>query len=113
MIIEDDDKCPGCQRHEMHKYCPAYGTAFYMSGVAYDVQIENRLIREVCYLGQEDAKYKPYNGSRFHSIRLQRSYDIGYEGVVHSAINWLLQHAKDPRWGIVAKAIETLKNKPD
>jgi hypothetical protein len=32
--------CPGCQRNEVHKMCPACHTPFYMSGVAFTPEIE-------------------------------------------------------------------------
>lgn len=35
------EKCPGCQRREMHKRCPAHGTIFYMSGEWYSNQVED------------------------------------------------------------------------
>lgn len=34
-------KCPGCQRQELHKFCPAYGTHFYMSGIPFTIEIQN------------------------------------------------------------------------
>jgi hypothetical protein len=33
-------KCPGCQRRELHKFCPAYGTPYYMSGIPYTKELE-------------------------------------------------------------------------
>lgn len=33
-------KCPGCQREELHKMCPAFGTPFYMSGKLYTEEDE-------------------------------------------------------------------------
>jgi hypothetical protein len=36
-----EDLCPGCQRPEMHKMCPAYGTEYYMSGKPFTKEIEN------------------------------------------------------------------------
>lgn len=34
-------KCTGCQRNEIHKMCPAYGTPFYMSGIPFTIEIQN------------------------------------------------------------------------
>lgn len=34
------NKCPGCQRHELHKMCPAHGTPFYMSGLDFTKEVE-------------------------------------------------------------------------
>ena len=34
------NKCPGCQRDEIHKKCPAHGTPFYMSGVPFSIRVE-------------------------------------------------------------------------
>jgi hypothetical protein len=34
------NKCPGCQRQEMHKMCPAYNTPFYMTGIPFTNNIE-------------------------------------------------------------------------
>ena len=39
-------KCGGCQRPELHKMCPAYGTPFYMSGIPFTELIED-LIKEI------------------------------------------------------------------
>lgn len=36
----DYNICPGCQRKEMHKMCPAYGTPWYMSGKKFTKKIE-------------------------------------------------------------------------
>lgn len=32
--------CPGCQRPEMHKWCPAHGTPYYMSGQLFTEEME-------------------------------------------------------------------------
>lgn len=32
--------CPGCQRMELHKMCPAHGTPFYMSGIPFSKETE-------------------------------------------------------------------------
>lgn len=37
--------CPGCKRYEIHKMCPAYGTAFYISDYPFTPAIE-KLIKE-------------------------------------------------------------------
>lgn len=39
-----EDLCPGCQRPEMHKRCPAYGTEYYMSGTPFTKEIEDSYI---------------------------------------------------------------------
>jgi hypothetical protein len=36
------DKCPGCQRLEVHKMCPAWGTPLYMSGVLFTKEHEKQ-----------------------------------------------------------------------
>lgn len=35
-------KCPGCQRPEIHKMCPAWGTPLYMSGVLFTKEDEEK-----------------------------------------------------------------------
>ena len=32
--------CRGCQRMELHKMCPAYGTPFYMSGIPFSKETQ-------------------------------------------------------------------------
>ena len=39
-------KCPGCQREELHKMCPAYGTPFYMTGILFTKELEEQYKEE-------------------------------------------------------------------
>jgi len=39
-------KCPGCQRPEVHKMCPAWGTPFYMSGTLFTEELEKEWAEE-------------------------------------------------------------------
>ena len=48
--------CPGCMKPEIHKYCPAYGTPFYMSGIPYtDVHTEHCCVIHGCKYGDKDC----------------------------------------------------------
>lgn len=40
MHDNDDHICLGCSQEAFHKYCPAHGTYFYMSGVPYTPEID-------------------------------------------------------------------------
>lgn len=42
-LVGSDTRCPGCQRPELHKMCPAYGTSYYMTGKPYTKEMEERL----------------------------------------------------------------------
>ncbi len=63
------DKCPGCQRDEIHKMCPAYGTPYYMSGIPYSIRTETLfnlfpldlrdLVFDVCKMVYEDQHPNP------------------------------------------------------
>lgn len=39
-------KCPGCQRPELHKMCPAWGTPLYMSGKLFTKEHEEQYREE-------------------------------------------------------------------
>ena len=43
MGIEEDWVCEGCRRPEIHKSCPAYGTEFYMTGVPYTEETQDKV----------------------------------------------------------------------
>jgi hypothetical protein len=47
-----DNKCPGCQRNDIHKMCPAHGTPFYMSGIPYSEELE----KIIAVLSPEDRQ---------------------------------------------------------
>ena len=59
----DDYKCPGCQRNDLHKMCPAHGTPFYMSGIPYPEKLakivdvlsseDKQIIFEMCESGRQ------------------------------------------------------------
>ena len=49
------DKCRGCQREDLHKMCPAWGTKFYMSGEPYTKDIEKRA-KELVSINGKDIK---------------------------------------------------------
>lgn len=53
--MNEDYKCLGCGRNELHKHCPAYGTEFYCSGINYTEEIE-RLITKLQTSGFSDAE---------------------------------------------------------
>lgn len=53
--------CRGCQREDLHKMCPTYGTPFYMSELPYTEKIESaRNLSWRIHLGQ-----KRWNGSNY------------------------------------------------
>lgn len=45
--------CPGCQRDEVHKKCPAHGTPYYMSGVLFTKSMEMEQKKRRCISGKE------------------------------------------------------------
>lgn len=50
--MNNSDVCPGCQRLEFHKMCPAHGTPFYMSGVPYTENDERNYNEMDCEVNQ-------------------------------------------------------------
>lgn len=38
--------CPGCGRDEFHKFCPAWGTKYYMSGTYFTKEMEEETKEE-------------------------------------------------------------------
>lgn len=40
MDTPEDYICRGCQRSEMHKMCPAWGTPIYMTGIFFTKELE-------------------------------------------------------------------------
>lgn len=66
-INDKEEVCRGCQRKEMHKFCPAFGTPYYMSGTAFTEEIEkiydrfrlfieSKLLRQAYFLSKEAHK---------------------------------------------------------
>jgi len=67
ITTDEEEVCRGCQRKEMHKLCPAFGTPYYMSGTAFTEEIEkiydrfyifieSKLIRQAYFLSKEAHK---------------------------------------------------------
>ena len=52
--VYSQHKCAGCGRNVIHKFCPAYGTPFYCSGVEFSKETEG-VIKELKSLGYNDA----------------------------------------------------------
>lgn len=44
---EEDYKCPGCQRPELHKMCPAWNTPYYMTGTPFTEEVEKEYYKEL------------------------------------------------------------------
>jgi len=52
--------CDGCLRETTHKFCPACGTDFYMSGIPYTPEVES--IRQLYGVKAVDAIYNTIEG---------------------------------------------------
>jgi len=59
-------KCSGCQREEVHKFCPAYGTLYYMSGMKFTPEIEIALKKNLFHSPNicqaDDMEYLEFQG---------------------------------------------------
>ena len=73
-------KCPGCKREEIHMYCPAYGTAFYMTEEPYTLEIERLLCKHTHDMGIMDATLGNPRSLKFRGV-LNRAYEEGYNSV--------------------------------
>lgn len=70
MYYNDDDLCPGCGQKALHKYCPAHGSYFYMSGIPYTPEVH--ALRKRYGTGVTDAVFKLLRALKNQGIDLEQ-----------------------------------------
>ena len=75
--------CPGCGRKELHKMCPAHGTPYYMSGVLFTKEMEEKW-----------TKLRPIVDKSISYIESNYDLDLehGRSRIVNALIEQLIQN---------------------